>query len=337
MIKKKLSYSKLSSFDIHGPQALIIEKTIDNEGIRHGSLVDTLIVDKLLNINKFDEEYIILKFKRPENNHLILANEILQNFKELPTTSEILNILKNLNLWSNIKQEELLLNKINDDNFIGYLKESLLCRSKRGVTLEDYISAKDDRDSILNNKITRSYFKTSKNTSIYLQVPFEKEEEFFIYRGIIDLLKITFIDDSTIEVEIIDIKTGTPKSDKFIESFLKYRYYLQSTIYQRYYKEILRNIDKNLLKKNIILKNFKFIYKSRSEDNPYIFEVSEKWIRAGAKGFTSMNIYKYKGVEQLEEEILYHIKSNQYDYKMEYYVNNGHLKISDDLIVVNDD
>jgi len=40
-----LSYSRLSDFDRNGPQALIRKSDIDNQGIKHGSIVNDLLVE----------------------------------------------------------------------------------------------------------------------------------------------------------------------------------------------------------------------------------------------------------------------------------------------------
>lgn len=333
--KRSLSYSKLSSFDIYGPSVLIKRKILDNEGLRYGSVVDLLIVDKLLNKKNFEEKYLIIKYEKPKNNHALLAEDILQRFEEIPDEKIIIDIIKGLNLWSNIKNEALLLEKIHDEQFLGYLKESFICKEKIPITLEDYVMAKDDADMIINHKTTKEFFQTTDNTSIFLQVPFEKERGDFIYRGVIDLLKITEIDEDSIEVEILDIKTGTPKSDKFAESFYKYRYYLQSSLYQESVYDILKNVY-DITGKKVIIKNFKFIYKCKTESFPIIWEVSEKWYEAGIKGFYSHKFYKYKGVDEIQDEIKFHFDNNLFEYSKEYYVNNGVVKLKDNHIELND-
>src|SRR5690554_7645978 len=331
----ELSYSKLSAFDIHGPSSLIEKKNISNDGISHGSLVDILIVDRLLNLNKINENYAIKKFEKPQNHHGLLAEDILQRYESIPDESTILNIIKNLNLFGNTKKEELLLNKIREENFIGYLQETFENRNKIMITPDEYIAAKDDVECLLNHPTTKNFFKTSDKISIFLQVPFKAKKGGFKYKGIVDLLKIEEIAEDTIEVELADIKTGTPKNEKFEESFYKYRYYIQSSLYQEFVREILKKVY-NVENKKIILKNFKFIYKCKTENVPIVWEISEKLHVAGWKGFYNYKFYKYKGIEELQEEIKFHLDNNLFEYSKNYYLNNGTLLLNDDNIELND-
>lgn len=331
--KKNLSYSKLSSFDIHGPSVLVSKKEIDNDGIRHGTIVDLLIVDKLLKTNHFEDQYLIVKYQKPKNQHAILAEDILQRFADIPKESVMLDIIKGLGLWSNIVNEDPLLKKIRDPEFLGYLKEAFLCKQKKPISLEDYISAKDDVDVIINHSTTREFFETSENVHIFLQVPFERDRGVFSYRGFVDLLKIKEIDNDTIEVEILDIKTGAPKGAKFTESFYKYRYFIQSSLYQESVYDILKNVY-DIGNKKVIIKNFKFLYKCKSETFPIIWEVSEKWHIAGIKGFYSGAFYKYKGIDELQKEIEFHFENNLFEYSLEYYENNGVVQLKDNIIEI---
>ena len=65
IIDLKLSYSRISDFDRNGPKALIRPSNPDGEGLRFGSYVDDLLVDKVTNNNLCKELYVVYDDNKP--------------------------------------------------------------------------------------------------------------------------------------------------------------------------------------------------------------------------------------------------------------------------------
>ena len=57
-IDLKLSYSRISDFDRNGPKALIRPSNPDGEGLRFGSYVDDLLLDRVTNNNLCKDLYV---------------------------------------------------------------------------------------------------------------------------------------------------------------------------------------------------------------------------------------------------------------------------------------
>lgn len=128
-----------------------------------------------------------------------------------------------------------------------------------------------------------------------------------------------------------DIKTGEPKSEKFIESVLKYRYYLQALIYSLAFPHICEKLGL----KNYILAPFRFIYLSKTEQHPIIYVFTEKWLKASLDGF-NIGSYKYRGLTQLLDEIYFHWKNKTYDLSKKTIESNGILELNDNLLIINE-
>ena len=121
IIDLRLSYSKISDFDRNGPISLIRQTFVDNEGVKHGSLVETLMLDKLLSTNDFDKNYVLLDIEKPTATLGLLVDIILNNYTEVPTKEEVLNIINNNAFWGKYKEETKIAN-FDIPSFWDYLK-----------------------------------------------------------------------------------------------------------------------------------------------------------------------------------------------------------------------
>ena len=57
VIDLRLSYSRISDFDRNGPKALIRPSNPEGDGLRFGSYVDDLLVDRVINNNLCSNNY----------------------------------------------------------------------------------------------------------------------------------------------------------------------------------------------------------------------------------------------------------------------------------------
>lgn len=322
-----LSYSRVSDFDRNGPISLVRRSIVDNEGVKHGSLVDILLTDRLTNSEEFKKDYVVADIIKPTAMLGTLTDIILKNYMEIPNTQEVLNICKINNLWKRQKEDTIISNFDNDE-FWNYLKIKFETKDKIVISNEEYFKAKESVDILLSHEFTKDLFYNDLEN--HYQVKFNIKYKYFYFRGIID--KLTIDRDKKI-VYIEDIKTGESKAVKFIESFIKYRYYFQEAIYQKAFEDIKQMFN---LDNDYKLAPFKFIYMGKTESNPLVFTVSKKWSDAAVHGFTTKNGFTYRGLDENIELIYYHWKNKIYDFDKEIYENNGIINLKDDFIVVDE-
>lgn len=328
-IDLRLSYSRVSDFDRNGPTALIRKSNVESEGLKHGSLVDILLVDELTGSKEFDNQYVMIDENKPSATLGTLCDIILSNYVEIPTKDTILNIVKVNNFWSRTKDDEKLKAYYDIPEFWNYLKHKFETKNKIIVSVDDYKRAKNSVDILLNHKFTASYFANYDDLEHHYQVEFNIKYKDFEFKGVLD--KMT-IDHKFKKVYFEDIKTGEAKSYKFIDSFVKYRYYFQGYLYQQAFEYLSKIYNFE----DYTLEPFRFIYISRSENNPIIFIMTDKWMNAAQNGFTTSSGYKYKGFDECLDLIYYHWKNKQYEFTKEIDEENGLLTLNDNFIIIND-
>jgi hypothetical protein len=325
-IDLSLSYSRVSDFDRNGPKALLQKITSENEGMKHGSVVDILLTDRIQNTNLFNEEYVVYDENKPTATLGLLCDIILNNYIEIPDVNEVLNIVNKNSYWSKYKEDTKIAN-FNIPEFWDYLKIKFETKDKKIVTKEEYTKAKESVDIFLNHEYTKGIFNNNLENHYQYKIKFKYKN--FTFKGILDKLTI---DHTNKKVYMEDIKTGAPKSLEFMESFIKYRYYLQECVYSLAFEHICKEL--NLV--DYKLMPFKFIYLSRTENFPLIYQVSEKWHNAALNGFMMAGKYKYRGLNHLLDDIYYHWKNKEFILPKEILEQNGCLILKDDFIEVNE-
>ena len=322
-----LSYSRLSDFDRNGPQALIRKSDVENKGIKHGSIVNDLLVEKLTGEPLFSNRYYIYDENKPTATLGTLCDIVLNNYDSLPKLDVILKIVKNNGFWSGVKVEETLIAKFNTNEFWEYLKIQFKIKDKLVITFNEHLSAKNTVNTLLSHEYSKNIFYNDFEN--YHELPFEIEYKNFKFKGILDIFQI---DHKNKKVHMIDLKTGSGKSETFLKSFIDYRYYYQGAIYKMAFEYFCNKF--NLV--DYTLENFKFLFIGKSENIPIIFEFTEKWNQAAIKGFKTKSGYFYTGIDENLEKIYYHWKHNKYDFSKDVYEQNGCLILNDNFIEVNE-
>jgi hypothetical protein len=325
IIDLRLSYSKISDFDRNGPISLIRQTFVDNEGVKHGSLVETLLLDKLLSTNDFDKNYVLLDIEKPTATLGSITDIILNNYTEIPTIEEVLNIVNKNAFWSRSKDDTKIAN-FNIPQFWDYLKIKFEGNSKIIVNKEQYDKAEKSANILLTHEFSKDLFYN--NLENHYQVEFNYYYKGFLIKGFIDKMTIDRVNK---RVYFEDIKTGEGKNDKFMESFMKYRYYFQALIYQKAFNILAEKYDFS----DYTLMPFKFIYIGKTENYPLVYIMTDKWIKSALNGFTTTSGYKYKGLNENLDNIYYHWKNKQYEFNKEIYENKGIINLNDDFIKVN--
>ena len=322
-----LSYSRISDFDRNGPQALIRKRDIDNDGIKHGSLVDDLLTDTLTGSSLYKEKYYLYDGNKPTATLGNICDIILKNYNKIPDLNTVLKIVKNNAFWSSTKDDEKLINNFNTPEFWEYLKTMFETVNKKVITTNENIAAKEAVDILLNHEYSKHLYTNDLRN--YYQLSFEIEYKKFKIKGILDRLSI---DDENKIVYMDDLKTGAGKGETFLKSFIDYRYYFQGAIYRMAFNYFCEKFKL----KDYTLAPFKFIYIGKTEKIPFIFTFTDKWNDAAIKGFKTKSGYRFVGLDENLDKIYFHWKNNKYDFSEEIYLNNGCLNLNDEFIEINE-
>jgi len=315
--RMSLSYSKLSKFDTEGPQALLDRTFIISDGVRMGSLVDDLLFNEK-NINKLYYEF---NGSKPTATLAKLCNIILNNYNKVPSKKIIDGIIEVNKFWSGTKDPKLLRAKYDTKDFWEYIKAQFISKEKTLITTEELMLAQELRDILLIHNNSAKIFESDYISQFKIKFIYKN----FVLKGILDIIKL---DHENKTIRLIDLKTGANKLTEFITSFIKYRYYLQESIYML----AIDYIKKKLKVENYKVLPFQFLYISRFEKIPFIYTVSDKWHEAALKGFKTEKGYTYKGIDQLLDDVKWHLDNKVFDFSKEIYEANGELLINDEFI-----
>jgi hypothetical protein len=316
---RDLSYSRVSDFDRNGPIALIRPKKEETQALKIGSLVDNLLFETKEFIKK---EYYVFDGVKPTETLGILCDIIIKNYSDIPSEEQVLQIIAHNKLWSNIKDVEKLKLKFNGSDFWEYLKCMFETVDKVIVTTKDMNDANELKTILETHKYSRDIIFS--DLSSYNQFYFEFKYLNFNFRGLIDKI---LVDHKTKKVRLIDLKTGTDSALEFENSFIKWRYYFQGTIYTLAFNTICSKLG--LV--GYTLDDFEFLYISKKEKIPILFKMSKNWFNAGIKGF-SIGKYRYKGLNEICEEITWCVKNNEYEIPKSIVESNGELYLKDNFI-----
>jgi hypothetical protein len=200
-----------------------------------------------------------------------------------------------------------------------------------GVTLlskDEYESATKAVELIVASPYAYSYFfKNKTHQELLHQVPIYftyKDQEF---KALLDGIRI---DHKLGLIEPFDLKTTGKSVYQFKDSFLQYGYYTQAALYEYAIQQPESPVYELLNEFNYKIADFKFIVSETkvSSYNPaLIFTTSEKDRYAGLHGGYVGSTY-YKGIDQLLEDYLWHVSTDEWTYPREIYQNEGQVPLN---------
>jgi len=321
LVSNNISYSLLKSFDENGPRVLIERKNVKTKSTEFGNRLDDFIS---LSTEEFNEKYLIVQNKI-EGDLLILAQNVAKSIKieydennkyKKDTTDAIIKIISYLDLFKRIKKDETRILKFNNKEFYDLVDLIKSYPKKEFITPTEYSKLIECRSALYNHKSTKSYFNCEGNIEEIYQAEINYE---YLGRNIKVILDKIIINHDKLTIQGLDLKSGSPATHEFIKNFFTYKYYIQGALYIKALNQYI--IDRGLYGYTIC--PFKYIYQPTFDfNNPKVFVLTKKWIRAAFDGFTTNSGYKYRGIDELIIEINWHINNQVFNETKEFHENN---------------
>lgn len=317
-----LSYSRISDYDRNGPRALNTRTEVSGEGVKIGSITDDWLFDK----ENFEDKYFIYEGEKPTATLGKLVDIILKNYNAPPNKDEVLLIIEANEFWKRSKPETLL-TYFDIPEFWEYLEAQYKSRVKNLVTTSELDLGKELASVLETHSFSKYIFENNNNIERINQYKFEYFYNNIKLRGIIDII---VIDHTNKTVQLIDLKTGQDNAENFMNSFIKYRYYFQSLIYQNSFDIICKNL--NLVDYKLL--PFQFLYIGRKQKMPLVYTVTDKWFKGAQFGFKTAGGYNYKGLDVLLDEIKWHWDNKVFEMTKDIFTNKGNIFLEDQFINV---
>jgi len=276
----------------------------------------------LLNPEDFEKDFIIVPGKLPSGNNKTVVDEIFKLHSDNLDSStgledyetDIINILKNINLHQSLKTDEARVKKILSKDNISYFDFLQSSQNKTLIDEESYAYCKVCVDSIKDNESVKALLQLdNSDLEVYNEVPIKIDELLygkfaFGFKGILDNI---VIDKEKKILFINDLKTTSKPLIDFPESVEYYRYWIQAALYYnlafyRYIADKEDAVEWNILFTFVVVDKYNQVYP---------FQVTPKTMSEWLKRF----------FEKVIEQVVYHY--NEKDYTLPYELAVQKLKL----------
>lgn len=301
-----LSYSLISRYTNCGFNGLetIFDK-IESPSLTIGSAVDCLLTAP----DEFDERFMVCEFSEPPEKVKKAVDYLYSN-----TDKEWLNEIDDNDIQNAIDLFEYQTNWGNDKRFLSFIEKGcnyfrhlVVSEGKTILSQADYEKAKIVVDAFKGSKQTCFYFAPNvefADTQRFYQLKFKtKLKDDIEYKAMLDL---TLVDYYKKEITICDIKTTSGKEWDFVNSFIKYNYYEQCSLYFRILSNVIKNDE---LFKDFKIVGFKFIVANVDNPQPLVWDCDFYKAASGNLMFGKNEQVILKDPEVMGAELKYYLEN----------------------------
>lgn len=266
-----LSYSTLARYEREGFNKLdhLFDK-ISTQSLLEGSMVDCLITGSR---EEFDELYCIADFPSIGDKEQQVANMLYERYHDscemfsyIPNDA-ILAVINEVGWQKNWKDETRV--RVISERTAMYYNLKTQAGSKTVVDRPTYNRVINMVQALKTSPATQGYFADNDPLSPikrYYQLKFKARFEGVSYRCMMDLVVVDYERKKIIPC---DLKTSGHHEWDFQDSFLQWKYLMQSMLYWRILKANLMN---DPYFKDFTLENYRFIVVNKESLTPLVWE-----------------------------------------------------------------
>lgn len=297
----------------------------NNEESSQSHFVFGSVVDLMLTGTKeeFLEKYIVIDdVDFPSESIKLVVDSLFKDLQHLGDITDlqdyhtlILSHCNFTNYQSNWK-DETRVNKIIDQGskYFNILKSSI---NKTSISTIEYANAITAVAALKADEFTSKYTRKQPNVEFLDKFIIEFEWMGYNIKGELDRVAVNHNEK---EITPIDFKTTGKSILGFNSDFWFYRYDFQAAVYK--YGLTLHPTITDLIDKGYTLKNFLYIVVEKNvNNNPMIFEVTQKVIDIGFSGGKLSNGKVLEGFEQAMKRYNFAYQNDKWAYPKEYYIN----------------
>jgi hypothetical protein len=257
----------------------------------------------LLNDGSFEENFILLPSTLPTGNSRTVVDKVYSQAEDPGTLADygtqILDILKEINLHQSLKTDDQRLSKIITEETVSYF-EFLKSKGNRDLIDSETLQRCNEAVTLLkaDSKVCELlglYRSEMENIDMFNEIELSSDAigiENIGLKGVADSIQINH--DKKI-IYINDLKTTGKTITDFPETVNFYNYSIQAAIYTRLVKEVYKHI---ITPEWIVVFNFIVIDKY---NQVYCFKVSD----------TTLEMWDFELSDRLVE-LYWHYKNNNY-------------------------
>lgn len=266
-----LSYSTLARYEREGFNKLdhLFDK-ISTQSLLEGSMVDCLITGSR---EEFDELYCVADFPSIGDKEQQVANMLYERYHDscemfsyIPSGA-ILAVINEVGWQKNWRDETRV--RVISERTAMYYNLKTQAGSKTVVDRPTYDRVINMVQALKTSPATQGYFADNDPLSPikrYYQLKFKARFEGVSYRCMMDLAVVDYEEKKIIPC---DLKTSGHHEWDFQDSFLQWKYLVQSMLYWRILKANLMN---DPYFKDFTLENYRFIVVNKESLTPLVWE-----------------------------------------------------------------
>jgi hypothetical protein len=299
-----ISYSGLNKL-LYSPKMFYNHYILKQREDRTDShLIDGKVIHGLLlNDGSFEENFILLPSTLPTGNSRTVVDKVYSQAEDPGTLADygtqILDILKEINLHQSLKTDDQRLSKIITEETVSYF-EFLKSKGNRDLIDSETLQRCNEAVTLLkaDSKVCELlglYRSEMENIDMFNEIELSSDAigiENIGLKGVADSIQINH--DKKI-IYINDLKTTGKTITDFPETVNFYNYSIQAAIYTRLVKEVYKHI---ITPEWIVVFNFIVIDKY---NQVYCFKVSD----------TTLEMWDFELSDRLVE-LYWHYKNNNY-------------------------
>lgn len=315
------SYSKLSTFlkdkVKYYKKFVLKDNSIDDDDetkeLQFGTMVDLFITNE----EDFDNKFAILK-ELPSPQMSKFCNLVYKNMKNYKEFSEVLKqSYEDLKDWNGGKLKSGFKNFI--ENFDTDVPQEYFKNILDEKIITDEVSRSKAYNIAKKVKSIKQFAPKSESSEIYrkFQIVFKLGEDKF--GAEIDEFEVCHEEK---KIYLYDYKTSSFLDNFIFMGFLKFNYYLQSSLYKFGLIEWAKNNLPGYTVENMAFK----VMDSNNYMEPLLFKTNDWHYESGFTGFFVGKKY-YKGIIEIIEEIKESQKENIWRMSIENYKNKGIVNI----------
>lgn len=303
------SYSLLSKFARTGFYQLDkLREKESSPSLSFGTALDSLMFG---GEEEFNTKVVVKDITLPSDNIKNIIDRLNKDFPECGTLydinpEDIQNCAKSFDYYKDSKFDNLRLKNIYEK---GYSYFESLKENRCIISSKDYEDVLNCRKRLLESDNTAFLFNKNPfddENEIYYQLKGNTEMSIGLegnktisIKGMFDIVKVNHKYKT---VSIYDLKTTSKPIDMFVESYLKYRYYIQAEMYKTIMEDVL---FLNNQYHDYKFDNFHFIVINRTQ-NPVIFYNNYDFIRPYKLYYCNNNVYKIDDWRKLLSTLNYY-------------------------------
>lgn len=314
-----ISRSLLSDFDDHPMNIKEPREAVESNAFRIGSAFDALMFQSA---DEWNERYYVAT-ATPPTGMMESMVEAAINIKLADPFGDV-DVAELAFEASDYKPSYKKTALKQFETFNDYINERCENDGKVCISQQEYEMMSKMKVNCLTDSSAMKFFIKDVHPDLELkfQVPVFWEQSGLTCKALLD---IVLVDHAKKKIYPVDLKTTSSSVYHFASSFIKYKYYLQASMYTAAIEELFVNE----ISEGYTVENFKFIVVGTTGRNDVLtYTVSDEDLQAGDYGYTDLYGNYHRGWITLLEDLQWHYEHDLWKHPRDVYAHHNDMPLN---------